>query len=169
TGRLSAAINTMLDRIQQAFNARLASEHKVRQFAADASHELRTPLTTIRGYAELYRQGALGPDRLPDAMRRIEQESDRMSRLVAELLGLARAGQGAVLEVADAGPGMSAEHAARAFDRFHRGSTDGTGAGRRDGGSTSPAGDRAGSGLGLSIVQAIARAHGGDAAIESAP
>src|SRR5205823_15069703 len=90
TGRLSAAINTMLDRIQQAFNARLASEHKVRQFAADASHELRTPLTTIRGYAELYRQGALGPDRLPDAMRRIEQESDRMSRLVAELLELAR-------------------------------------------------------------------------------
>ncbi len=82
-GRLSAAINTMLDRIQQAFSARLASEQKVRQFAADASHELRTPLTTIRGYAELYRQGALGPDRLPDAMRRIEQESDRMSKLVA--------------------------------------------------------------------------------------
>ena len=80
----------MLDRIQQAFKARLASEQKVRQFAADASHELRTPLTTIRGYAELYRQGALGPDRLPDAMRRIEQESDRMSRLVAELLELAR-------------------------------------------------------------------------------
>jgi signal transduction histidine kinase len=90
TGRLTSAINTMLDRIQQAFTARLASEQKVRQFAADASHELRTPLTTIRGYAELYRQGALGPDRLPDAMRRIEQESDRMSRLVAELLELAR-------------------------------------------------------------------------------
>jgi signal transduction histidine kinase len=90
TGRLTSAINTMLDRIQQAFTARLASEQKVRQFATDASHELRTPLTTIRGYAELYRQGALGPDRLPDAMRRIEQESDRMSRLVAELLELAR-------------------------------------------------------------------------------
>src|SRR5262249_57442524 len=48
-GRLAAAINTMLDRIQQAFRARYESEHKVRQFAADASHELRTPLTTIRG------------------------------------------------------------------------------------------------------------------------
>ncbi|HEX9528444.1 MAG TPA: histidine kinase dimerization/phospho-acceptor domain-containing protein, partial [Streptosporangiaceae bacterium] len=72
-GRLAGAINTMLDRIQHAFRARYASEQKVRQFAADASHELRTPLTTIRGYAELYRQGALGPDRLPNAMRRIEQ------------------------------------------------------------------------------------------------
>ncbi|HXZ65557.1 MAG TPA: HAMP domain-containing protein, partial [Streptosporangiaceae bacterium] len=70
-GRLGEAINTMLDRIQQAFSSRLRSEQKVREFAADASHELRTPLTTIRGYAELYRQGALGPDQLPNAMRRI--------------------------------------------------------------------------------------------------
>ena len=89
-GRLGSAINTMLDRIQQAFGARLRSEQKVREFAADASHELRTPLTTIRGYAELYRQGALGPDQLPSAMRRIEQEAQRMSTLVAELLELAR-------------------------------------------------------------------------------
>src|ERR1700761_7628396 len=90
TGRLAVAINTMLDRIQQAFDARLRSEQKVRQFAADASHELRTPLTTIRGYAELYRANALGPDALPNAMRRIEQEAERMSLLVAELLELAR-------------------------------------------------------------------------------
>ncbi len=89
-GRLAGAINTMLDRIQQAFGARWQSEQKVRQFAADASHELRTPLTTIRGYAELYRQGALGETELPNAMRRIEQEADRMSSLVAELLELAR-------------------------------------------------------------------------------
>jgi signal transduction histidine kinase len=305
-GRLGGAINTMLDRIQQAFTSRLRSEQKVREFAADASHELRTPLTTIRGYAELYRQGALGPDELPNAMRRIEQESKRMSMLVAELLELARldrtssldltetdlaslvrdavadaiavepgrpvraetpprlvavvdearirqvlanllanvrehtpvgtpaavrlaeTGSGVMLEVADAGPGMSPEDAARAFDRFHRaGPTadepaaagrdryqDGnaaerttepnpvavaSGQGRRRSGSQYPmpvaqraarggpgtaapepegvkpggngperAERTSGSGLGLSIVQAIANAHGGRAMLESA-
>ncbi len=100
-GRLAAAINTMLDRIQQAFGARWDSEQKVRQFAADASHELRTPLTTIRGYAELYRQGALGEDRLPNAMRRIEQEADRMSSLVAELLELARLDRDSSLDLTE--------------------------------------------------------------------
>ena len=101
TGRLAAAINTMLDRIQQAFGARLRSEQKVRQFAADASHELRTPLTTIRGYAELYRANALGPGELPDAMRRIEQEAERMSLLVAELLELARLDRPSSLDLSE--------------------------------------------------------------------
>ena len=295
-GRLGSSINTMLDRIQHAFSARLRSEQKVREFAADASHELRTPLTTIRGYAELYRQGALGPEQLPNAMRRIEQESERMSNLVAELLELARLDRtssldltetdlagvvrdavadaiavepqrparaeapprlvavvdearirqvlanllgnvrahtpvstpvtvrlgeitgGVLLEVADAGPGMSAEDTIRAFDRFHRAGagTDGAapdqdrrqdrneaslaaartttaaswatqeavsgerGEQRPD---TAPIGRRrerqsgayaraertSGSGLGLSIVQAIANAHGGRATLESRP
>jgi two-component system OmpR family sensor kinase len=242
-GRLGWAINSMLDRIQAAFGARLRSEQKVRQFAADASHELRTPLTTIRGYAELYRQGALGPGELPDAMRRIEQEAQRMSTLVAELLELARLDRtssldlaeadltavvrdtvadaraveperpveaeapagliavvdearirqvlanllanvrehtpprtpvavrlapvrgGVVLEVADAGPGMGPEDAARAFDRFHRGADRAEGAGN----GSPQANGAAGSGLGLSIVQAIAVAHGGQATLESWP
>jgi len=273
-GRLGSAINMMLDRIQQAFGARLRSEQKVREFAADASHELRTPLTTIRGYAELYRQGALGPDQLPSAMRRIEQEAQRMSTLVAELLELARLDRtssldltetdlagvvrdavadaiavqpgrpvraeapprlvavvdeprirqvlanllgnvrahtppdtpvavrlgevsgGVLIEVADAGPGMSGEDAGRAFDRFHRaarhddgsegeqagagagpgdgawpgGGEPGSGDGRsRTGGTGAGGGSGGGSGLGLSIVQAIARAHGGQAVLESWP
>ena len=301
-GRLGSAINTMLDRIQQAFAARLRSEQKVREFAADASHELRTPLTTIRGYAELYRQGALGPDQLPNAMRRIEQEAQRMSTLVAELLELARLDRtssldltetdlasvvrdavadavavepertaraeappqlvavvdeprirqvlanllgnvrahtpataavavrlavvtgGVLLEVADAGPGMPEEDAARAFDRFHRvaeqpgpadvlalglaegeapsvadsrllgrlpgdsgsgGTRNGLAAGHSSAvtdpaGSSRPATGRVragsrewaaggGSGLGLSIVQAIAIAHDGRATLESWP
>ncbi len=244
TSRLAGAINTMLDRIQQAFAARWHSEQKVRTFAADASHELRTPLTTIRGYAELYRQGALGPGELPDAMRRIEEEAGRMGLLVAELLELARldrsssldltecdlaavvrdaaadaaavepgrpirvdaperliavadeprmrqvlanlvanvrahtaattavevrlakAGHGIVIEVADAGPGMSPDDAARAFDRFHRGSR-GWQSGRADG--PHQADGSGGAGLGLSIVHAIAAAHGGQAMLESAP
>jgi len=320
-GRLGSSINTMLDRIQQAFSSRLRSEQKVREFAADASHELRTPLTTIRGYAELYRQGALGPEQLPNAMRRIEQEAERMSTLVAELLELARLDRtssldltetdlaavvrdavadaiavepqrpvraeapprlvavvdearirqvlanllgnvrahtpattpvavrlgeitrGVLIEVVDAGPGMSTQDAVRAFDRFHRAAErpadeavaagagaagagaagasaagagadamaaaqthqhqDGNGADlaaarstsaaarQRQGGRDEPGQHRvtslnghrkdlhsgghartertSGSGLGLSIVQAIANAHGGRATLESWP
>ncbi|MBB6173767.1 two-component system OmpR family sensor kinase [Nocardiopsis mwathae] len=89
-GRLAAAINTMLRRLEHAFDAQRASEQRVRAFAADASHELRTPLTTILGYAELYRQGAIPDAELPEAMGRVENEAARMSRLVAELLELAR-------------------------------------------------------------------------------
>ncbi|WP_018654423.1 sensor histidine kinase [Actinomadura flavalba] len=90
TARLAAAINVMLERIEQAFHARVRSEARVREFAADASHELRTPLTTIQGYAELYRHGALDDAELPAAMSRIEAEAQRMSRLVGDLLDLAR-------------------------------------------------------------------------------
>jgi signal transduction histidine kinase len=93
-GRLAGAINVMLDRIEQAFVARVHSETKVREFAADASHELRTPLTTIRGYSELYEQGAVDAD---EAMRRISAESERMRRLVEELLELARLDKGSAL------------------------------------------------------------------------
>jgi signal transduction histidine kinase len=93
-GRLAGAVNVMLGRIEQAFVARLRSEAKVREFAADASHELRTPLTTIRGYSELYEQGAVDAD---EAMRRISAESARMQRLVEELLELARLDKGSAL------------------------------------------------------------------------
>lgn len=97
-GRLASAINTMLRRIEDAFAAQRASEERVRAFAADASHELRTPLTTIRGYAELYRQGAIPEEELPGALTRIENEAHRMSHLVAELLELARLDRTGALE-----------------------------------------------------------------------
>ena len=58
---LSRSLNVMLTRIESSFAVREASEERMRQFVADASHELRTPLATVRGYAELYRQGAV-PD-----------------------------------------------------------------------------------------------------------
>lgn len=93
-GRLGRALNEMLVQIEQAVLARAASEDRLRRFVADAAHELRTPLTSLRGYAELYRQGAL-PDEasLANAMGRIESEGSRMSRLVDELLLLARLDQ----------------------------------------------------------------------------
>ncbi len=94
-GRLGASLNVMLERIEEAMDERKASEDALRRFLADASHELRTPLTSIRGYAELFRRGAsASPDDTALAMRRIEQESERMGLLVGDLLFLARAGQG---------------------------------------------------------------------------
>ncbi len=90
-GRLGLALNAMLDRLEQAFRARTASEERLRRFLADASHELRTPLASIRGYAELFRMGATRePAELATAMRRIEEESGRMGVLVEDLLTLAR-------------------------------------------------------------------------------
>src|SRR5262245_5783898 len=94
-GRLAAALNTMLARIQAAFAERQAAEQRLRQFVADASHELQTPLTSVRGYAELFRRGAAErPEDLANAMRRIESEAARMGILVDDMLLLARLDQG---------------------------------------------------------------------------
>ncbi len=93
-GRLGAALNQMLGTIEASFAERDQSEAKLRQFVADASHELRTPITTIRGYAELYRSGGLrDQDELDEALRRTQQEAVRMSRLIDDLLTLARLDQ----------------------------------------------------------------------------
>jgi signal transduction histidine kinase len=89
-GRLSTALNGMLSRIESAFRAQQASEeqargseHRMRRFVADASHELRTPLTSIRGFAELYRQGAVRSDEdVRRLMERIEAEGGRMGLLL---------------------------------------------------------------------------------------
>jgi two-component system, OmpR family, sensor kinase len=90
-GRLGISLNAMLDRLEQAFGEREASEDRLRRFIADASHELRTPLASIRGYAELFRMGAArDPAEVEKAMRRIEDEAARMGVLVEDLLTLAR-------------------------------------------------------------------------------
>jgi two-component system OmpR family sensor kinase len=90
-GRVSTAINRMLEEIESAFTQRDATEQRLRRFLADASHELRTPLTSIRGYAELFRRGAdRNPADLAKAMTSIENEGERMSRLIDDLLLLAR-------------------------------------------------------------------------------
>jgi two-component system OmpR family sensor kinase len=90
-GRLNRSLNTMLARIDRAFRDRARANEQMRRFVGDASHELRTPLVTVRGYAELYRMGALQkPEDVAQAMERIEKEAIRMGGLVEDLLELAR-------------------------------------------------------------------------------
>ena len=101
-GRLSTSLNTMLSRIEEAFDARMQSEDKLRRFVADASHELRTPLTAIRGFAELHRQGAVPEgEKTNELIARIEKESMRMGYLVEDLLMLARMDQSRELVISD--------------------------------------------------------------------
>lgn len=240
-GRLSLALNGMLAQIQRAVASSQASaeqartsEDRMRRFITDASHELRTPLTTIRGFAELYRQGAARDVEM--LMGRIESESRRMGLLVEDLLLLARLdaqrplerhrvdllslasdavhdaqsiapkrritmevvdgpgtpevlgdearlrqvlgnlvanalqhtpetagiavrvgtnGDDALLEVADEGPGMSADDAQRVFERFYRA-------------DSSRARASGGTGLGLSIVDSLVYAHGGKVSVTTA-
>ncbi|WP_225849247.1 cell wall metabolism sensor histidine kinase WalK [Streptomyces sp. HPF1205] len=244
-GRLSAALNVMLGRIESAFAARAESEEQMRRFVADAGHELRTPLAGIRGFAELYRMGALGGEAdVKRTMARIESEAVRLGGLVDDLLTLVRmdeqrpvqlapmdlrtlavdalhdttaldptrtvtltgpgggpgnppgpapvlgdearlrqvvanlvgnavahtppgtpvrigvgtrAGHG-VLEVADRGPGLTPDQAARVFERFYRVDPSRT---------RTPAGG--GTGLGLSIAHALITAHGGHVDLETTP
>lgn len=90
-GKLTGALNTMLDRVDASLSQREATLRQMRRFIGDASHELRTPLVTVRGYAELYRIGAIrGDEDVAQAMERIEKEAIRMGVLVEDLLALAR-------------------------------------------------------------------------------
>jgi len=99
-GQVGAALNLMLDHVDEAFQSRFESEEKMRQFVADASHELRTPLASIRGYAELTKRGGeeLSSD-MKQALDRIESESIRMTSLVEDLLLLARFDEGHTVEM----------------------------------------------------------------------
>jgi two-component system, OmpR family, sensor kinase len=98
-GRVGLALNHMLSNVAGALTARQTSEMKVRQFVADASHELRNPLAAIRGYAELTRRrrAEMPPD-AAYAMERVESETERMSRLVEDMLLLARLDSGPDLD-----------------------------------------------------------------------
>ena len=235
-GKLGLAFNVMLDE-------RDAEESRLRQFVADASHELRTPLTSVRGYLELYRQGAFREQhQLDDVVRRLSAEAARMNGLVEDLLSLASLDEGrphlfesvdlgrilrdviqdaqatqaerqieliapdkgltavgdsallvqlagilvanalahtpvnvpvtvtareegafVTMIVADRGPGLDAEAAARVFDRFWRGAS-----GRSRGPSTC-IGYKTGAGLGLAIARSIADVHGGTITLDTAP
>ena len=103
-GQVGAALNSLLDHVEQALGDRQRSEEQVRSFVADASHELRTPLTTIRGYAELALRragdGADGVDAglMAESLAKVRVEADRMAALVDDLLLLARLDAGRPLD-----------------------------------------------------------------------
>ena len=232
-GALTRSFDDMADRIEGLFSAQQASEAQVRRFIADASHELRTPLTAIKGYIDVLRRGAArDPAALDSSLEAMADESERMRRLVLDLLTLARIdahrelqrevldvnrelaevldegvpgmpdtverqftpdlprvsgdrnalhtiarnllvnackyGAGAPqrwstsadgtrvrIDVHDDGPGIAGTDLPHVFERFYRG-------------EKTRAREEGGSGLGLSIVQGLARSMGGDVAVWSA-
>ena len=99
-GHLGESLNAMLDRLDGSLEDRARTIEQMRRFIGDASHELRTPLVSVRGYAELYRMGALQEkEQVGQAMERIEKEAIRMTSLVEDLLALARLDERRPLEL----------------------------------------------------------------------
>ncbi|CAI6046965.1 sensor histidine kinase [Cohnella sp. JJ-181] len=121
-GRLTRTLNHMLERVEKAYNVLEESNTAQRRFVSDASHELRTPLTTIRGNVDLLEKvwaekasgdladasgNAMAKPRLSlaereelsrEALHDISDEARRMSSLVNDLLSLARADAGYVVD-----------------------------------------------------------------------
>lgn len=109
-GRLVSTLNGMLSRIETIYTELDDAYTAQRRFVSDASHELRTPLTTIRGNVDLLEKmwvGAAARIDMSDeskkemsleAMRDIADEAKRMSRLVNDMLSLARADAGQTME-----------------------------------------------------------------------
>lgn len=90
-GQLAGTFNEMLERLERAFQAQ-------RRFVADASHALRTPLTAIRGNVELLLQRPEDPTAQATSLQAIRRETQRLSRVVSDLLLLAQADAGQTLE-----------------------------------------------------------------------
>ena len=98
-GRVGAALNTLLDHVDESLTARQRNEERMRSFVADASHELRTPLASIRGYSELSltalsRGQSTALETTEASLERIQAQSLRMTSLVEDLLLLARLDEG---------------------------------------------------------------------------
>jgi two-component system, OmpR family, sensor kinase len=100
-GRLGTTLNEMLTAIDSSFDQREEADARLRRFVSDASHELRTPLTSIRGYAQLVERSGYDPDTTTSSLARIRSESERMTRLVEDLLTLARLDEQPALVMGD--------------------------------------------------------------------
>ncbi|WP_305045235.1 sensor histidine kinase [Geoalkalibacter sp.] len=86
-GRLVQNFNRMLEQLESSF-------HRLRQFAADASHELRTPLTVLRGETEVALRWTKNPEEFRGILESNLEEIDRMSRIIEDLLLLAKSEAG---------------------------------------------------------------------------
>ncbi|BAF58217.1 MAG: HAMP domain-containing protein [Pelotomaculum sp.] len=100
--RLAESFNGMLDRLEASFKAERETKEQMRRFIADASHELRTPLTSIHGFLEVLLRGAASqPDQLQKALKSMHSESERLTRLVHDLLLLAKLDRTPQVELAE--------------------------------------------------------------------
>jgi len=88
-GRLARTFDEMIARLEGAFR-------RQRQFTGDASHELRTPLTALKGQVEVALARPREPDEYRDVLTGVNEEVDRLIRLVGSLLTLARADAGEI-------------------------------------------------------------------------
>ena len=100
TGLVGSSLNKLLDHVNDSLASRQKNEERMRRFVADASHELRTPLSSIRGYSELslralkQQGGEAAVESTTTSLERIQAQSLRMTRLVEDLLLLARLDEG---------------------------------------------------------------------------
>jgi two-component system OmpR family sensor kinase len=89
--RLAESFNRMLGRLESSFEAEKETQEQMHRFIADASHELRTPLTSIHGFLEVLLRGAANqPEQLEKALKSMHGESERLNKLVRDLILLAR-------------------------------------------------------------------------------
>jgi two-component system OmpR family sensor kinase len=89
--RLAESFNRMLGRLESSFEAERETQEQMRRFIADASHELRTPLTSIHGFLEVLLRGAANqPEQLEKALKSMHSESERLNKLVRDLILLAK-------------------------------------------------------------------------------
>lgn len=96
---LAVSLNGMLERLESSFTAEKEAKEQMRRFVADASHELRTPLTSIHGFLEVLLRGAMNqPDKLDKSLKSMYAESERMKKLIQDLLQLAKLDRSPYLE-----------------------------------------------------------------------
>jgi signal transduction histidine kinase len=89
--RLAGSLDIMVSQLERAERLQYASEQRFKQFFSDASHQLRTPLTSIRGFTEILMRGAINDSNSRQhVLERIKSESERMTRLINDLLTLSR-------------------------------------------------------------------------------